>query len=133
MRSSTKMAAGIAVGLLISVVCAPALAELQDPQSPAETTEVTTPCAPLSWAAGNKLPWFIKPSQVECMSPTPNDLRARIQAGALLVKAIAQMQSDRAMSRPTAETAYEDGFAAYSSGRYIEAIAHLQAALPSTK
>jgi hypothetical protein len=125
MRISTRMAAGVLSGLLISATYGPVFAQSHATQdSRGATTDLTIPCDPLSWDAANKLPWFIKASDIKCMSPTQDDLQASIQARSLLVRAAAQLPSARAMSDSTAETEYKDGIAAYASGRYIEAIAH---------
>lgn len=133
MRISRRMAAGVVTGFLISAAYAPAFAEPHNAQgSRMASTDVTIPCEPLSWNAANKLPWYIKASDVRCMSPTQDDLKASMQARGLLVKAATQMQSDRASSGSAAETEYQDGVAAYAAGRYIEAISHLQA-VPVTK
>jgi hypothetical protein len=134
MRILTRTAAGVVAGFLISATYVPAFANSHDGQdSRAASTDVTIPCGPLSWDVANKLPWFIKASRVECMSPTQDDLQASIQARSLLAKAAANLQSDHAMSGSSAETEYNDGIAAYAEGRYIEAIGHLQAAVPSAK
>jgi len=134
MRISTRMAAGLMTGFLISATYAPAFANPHDAQdSRGSTTDATIPCEPLSWDVANKLPSFIKASEVVCMSPTQDDLQASAQARNLMVRAATQMQSDRALSGSTAETEYQDGVAAYAAGRYIEAIDHLQAAAPIAK
>jgi len=134
MRIFARMAAGVVTGFLISSTYAPAFAKSHDAQdSRRATIDAAAPCEPLSWEAASKLPSFIKPSIVECMSPTQDDLQASVQARGLLVRAATQMQSDGAMYSPTAEIEYKDGIAAYASGRYIEAIDHLQAAVPSSK
>jgi hypothetical protein len=94
MRISTRMATGVVAGFLISATYVPAFANSHDAQdSRGATTDVTIPCGPLSWDAANKLPWFIKASRVECMSPTQDDLQASIQARSLLARAAANMQS----------------------------------------
>jgi hypothetical protein len=130
MRISARVAAGVVAGLLISSAYAPAFAKSHDAQdSRRATTDATIPCEPLSWEAAKQLPSFIKPSAVECMSPTQNELRASEEARTLLVKAAAQRRN----SGSVADTEYNDGVAAYASGRYIEAIAHLQASAPATR
>jgi hypothetical protein len=134
MRISKRMAASVVTGFLISATCGPAFVESHDAQdSRGATTDVTIPCDPLSWDAANKLPWFINASQVECMSPTQDDLQASIQARSLLVRMVAQMPSDRALSGSSAETEYNDGITAYAAGRYIEAVSHLKAVVPPAK
>ena len=134
MRISTRMTAGVVAGFLISATYAPAFANPHNAQdSQGATTDVTIPCEPLSWDAANKLPSFIKASEVVCMSPRQDDLQASAQARSLMVMAATQMQSDRALSGSTAETEYQNGVAAYAAGRYIEAIDHLQAAVPIAK
>ena len=134
MHISTRMAAGVMTGFLISATYAPAFANPHNAKdSHGTTTGITIPCEPLSWDAANKLPWFIKASVVECMSPTQDDLQASIRARSLLVRAATQMQSDHALSGSATEAEYQDGVAAYVAGRYIEAIAHLQAVAPLAK
>lgn len=134
MVMSTKILAGVMTGFLISATYGPALAKSHAARDLRGTTsDVAIPCDPLTWDAANKLPWFIKPSQVECMSPTQDDQQARIEASGLLMKAARQMQSYRSVSGPSAETEYNSGIVAYAAGRYIEAISHLQAAIPSAK
>jgi hypothetical protein len=133
MRISTRMAAGVMTGFLISATYAPAFANPHNAQDSQGATDATIPCEPLSWDVANKLPSFIKASEVECMSPTQDDLQASAQARSLMVRAATQMQSDRALSGSTAGTEYQDGVAAYAAGRYIEAIDHLQAAVPIAK
>jgi hypothetical protein len=129
-----KTAVGIVTGFLISAPYAPAFAASHDAHdSRPPTSDLTIPCGPLSWDAANKLPWSIRASEVECMSPTQDDLQASIQARSLLTKAAAQAQSDKMVSGSTAETEYEDGINAYAAGQYIEAIGHLQAAIPPAK
>jgi len=76
---------GIVTGFLVSASYAPLFATPNDAHNPRESnSNVTIPCDPLSWDAANKLPWFIKPSAVECMSPTQDDLQASAQARSLL-------------------------------------------------
>jgi hypothetical protein len=43
------------------------------------------------------------------------------------------MESNQATSSSRAVTEYNDGIAAYSEGRYIEAIDHFRAAVPSAE
>ncbi len=106
MRPSTRMAAGLITGFLISAPYAPAFSASQGARdSQTAMADVTIQCEPLSWDAANKLPWFIKPSQVECMSPTQDDLQANTQARS----------------------------AGYAVGRYVEAVSHFDAAAPSVK
>jgi hypothetical protein len=134
MRIFASIAAGVVTGFLISSTYAPAFAKSYDTQdSRRAAIDAATSCEPLSWEAANKLPSFIKPSIVECMSPTRDDLQASTQARTLLVKATTQMQGNRALSDSAAETEYKDGVAAYAAGRYIEAISHLQVAVTTSK
>jgi TolA-binding protein len=134
MRISRRVVTGIVTGFLVSASYAPVFATAHDAQNAqGVTSDVTIPCEPLSWDAANRLPWFIKASTVECMSPTQDDLQASAQARSLLAKAAAEMQTDRATSGSSAVTEYNDGVAAYAEGRYIEAIDHFQAAVPSAK
>ena len=68
---SRRVVTGIVVGFLVSASYAPVFAEAHDAQNPqGATSDVTISCNPLSWDAANRLPWFIKASAVECMSPT---------------------------------------------------------------
>jgi hypothetical protein len=122
MRIFNKVAAGVVTSFLISATYAPVFAgSLEVQQSAGTATEVTSPCAPLSPDAASMLPWFIKPSRVVCMSPTVDDFEAMAQARSLMVRAAA------------ANAHYKDGVGAYAAGRYVEAIAHLHAAVPSAK
>ena len=122
MRIFNKVAAGVVTSFLISATYTPVFAgSLEVQQSAGTATEVTSPCAPLSPDAASKLPWFIKASQVVCMSPTLDDLEAMGQARSLMARAAA------------ANAHYKDGAAAYAAGRYVEAIDHLQAAVPSAR
>jgi hypothetical protein len=128
MRISSSMLAGIALGFLISKTCVPVLAGSLDAQlAKATLPDATIPCSPLSGDVANKLSWFIKASQVECMSPTGNDLQASILATSLLIR----VSDDRVMSSAIDETEYRDGLAAYAAGHYVEALAHLEAAVPA--
>jgi hypothetical protein len=128
MRISNRMLAGITLGFLISKTCVPVLAGSLDAQlAKAAMTGATIPCGPLSGDVANKLSWFIKASQVECMSPTVNDLQASILATSLLMR----VPDDRVMSSAIVETEYRDGLAAYAAGHYVEALAHLEAAVPA--
>ena len=134
MRISRRVVTGIGAGFLVSASYASVFATAQDALNPqGATSDVTIPCEPLSWDAANRLPWFIKASTVECMSPTQDELQARAQARSLLAKTAAEMLSGRATSGSSAVTEYNDGVAAYAEGRYIEAINHFQAAVPSAK
>jgi hypothetical protein len=106
MRVLTRIAAGVMTGFLISTTYAAVFADSGDVQNAQrETSDVTAACGPLSWEAANKLPWFIKASLVECMSPTQDDLQARTQ----------------------------ERSAAYPAGHYVEAINHFRTAAPSAK
>jgi hypothetical protein len=130
MRISARVAAGVVAGLLISSTYAPAFAKSHDAQdSRRATVDAMIPCEPLSREAVNQLPSFIKPSIVECMSPTQNEWQASVEARTLLVKAAAERRN----SGSIADTEYNDGVAAYADGRYIEAIAHLQASTPAAR
>lgn len=134
MRISRRVVTGILTGFLLSASYAPVFAKADDTQNAqAANSDVAIPCEPLSWDAAKRLPWFIKASAVECMSPTQDDLQASAQARSLLAKAAAEIQSGRATSGSSAVTEYNDGIAAYAEGRYIEAIDHFHAAAPSAK
>ena len=128
MRISTRMVAGIMIGLLISKTCVKVFAGSRDVQiATAAMTGATIPCGPLRGDVSNKLPWFIKASQVECMSPTVDELQASILATGLLMR----VPDDRVMPSSIVETEYRDGLAAYAAGHYVEALAHLEAAVPA--
>jgi hypothetical protein len=130
---SRRMAAGILTGVLISTSYAPLFAQSHDVQNRQRASnDVAIPCEPLSWDAANKLPRFIKASDVECMSPTDADLEASAQARNLLETAVVHMQNHRSTSGSSSETEYNDGIAAYAEGRYIAAIDHFRAAVPGT-
>jgi TolA-binding protein len=132
MAISRRMAAGIVTGFLLST-SVPAFAQSHDVQSDSRAiNDAAITCEPLSWDAANKLPWFIKASDVECMSPTQGDLQASAQARNLLATAAVHMQNDRPTSGSSTETEYNDGIAAYAEGRYIAAIDHFRAAVPAT-
>jgi hypothetical protein len=129
---STKIVAGVVAGFLVSATYGPAFAQSHDARDARGiSSDATIPCDPLSWDAANKLPRFIKASQVECMSPTQDDLQARIKARGLLLKAATQMNSYRTVSGSSADGEYNQGIVAYAAGRYIEAISHLQAVISS--
>jgi hypothetical protein len=116
------VAVGVVSSFLISASYLPVFAgSLNDQESTDMTSEVTTPCGPLSSDTASKLPWSIKATQVVCMSPTPEDFEAMPQARSLMARGAA------------ANSRYQDGAAAYAAGRYVEAIAHFQAAVPSAK
>ena len=134
MHTSRRVVTGLVTGFLVAASYAPSFAAVRDAQNAqGPKSNVTIPCEPLSWDAAKKLPWFIKPSAVECMSPTQDDLQASAQARSLLAKATAQIQGGQPRSGSTALTEYNDGVAAYAEGRYIEAIDHFHAAVPSAK
>jgi hypothetical protein len=120
--------------MVAAAVYAPAFADLFDQQSSQtrEAKNVTQgPCEPLTFEAANKLPAWVRASDVECMSLTMTDLRARQQAQALLIQAAGQAQDQGGFSSSTAEAQYNDGVVAYADGRYADAIAHFHAAMPS--
>jgi hypothetical protein len=87
----------------------------------------------LSWDAANKLPWFIKASDVQCMSPTEDDLQVSAQARNLLETAVVHMQTHWPTSGSSTEIEYNDEIAAYAEGRYIAAIDHFRAAVPANR
>ena len=128
MRISSRMIAGIVIGCLISKTCVPVFAGSRDAHlATAARTGATIPCGPLSRDVANKLSWFIKASQVECMSPTVDELQASMLATSLLMR----VPDYRVMSSSIVETEYKDGLAAYAAGHYVEALAHLEAAVPA--
>jgi hypothetical protein len=98
--------------------------------SGANITAIEKPCQPLSWEAANRLPSWLSGSYVACMNPTIADLQASRRARALLVKAD-RMQEQGSLSTSEARTEYANGIVAYAEGRYVVAITHLQAAMPS--
>jgi hypothetical protein len=70
---------GIVTGFFVSASYVPVFATAHDAQNPQEAkSNVTIPCDPLSWDAASRLPWFIKASAVECMSPTQDDLKRAV-------------------------------------------------------
>ena len=88
MPISLRVTATIVTGFLISTAYVPALASSHDSQDVGtEITEAVIPCGPLSKDAANKLPSFIKASDVECMNPTLDELQASIEATSLLLNA----------------------------------------------
>ena len=128
MRISSRMIAGIVIGCLISKTCVPVFAGSRDAHlATAARTGATIPCGPLSRDVANKLSWFIKASQVECMSPTVDEWPASILATSLLMR----VPDDRVMSSSIVETEYRDGLAAYAAGHFVDALAHLEAAVPA--
>jgi len=78
-----------------------------------------------------RLPWFIKPADVVCMSVTSEDVQASERARLLLIEAGGRVQSEGRFSNATAE--YDRGIAAYAQGSYVEAVSHLQAAISSAR
>lgn len=133
MRFSRRMVAGIVTGLLISTSYAPAFSGSYVGQNQQRATEdLAIPCEALSWDAANKLPSYIRASDVKCMSPTGGDLQASGEARNLLETAVVHMQNHRPNSGSSSEIEYNDGIAAYAEGRYIAAINHFRAAVPGT-
>lgn len=133
MRLSSRMTAGLLSGLLISTSYVPVFAGSHDVQSQRAATKNTAIiCEPLSWDAANKLPSYIKASEVECMTPTQDDLQASVQARKLLETTVVDMQKHQPTSGSSTEIEYNDGMTAYAEGRYIAAIDHFRAAAPGT-
>jgi hypothetical protein len=129
MKISSKRAAGL---LLTVLLCEVSLAgnsltngAKQDPVA----AMTITPCALLTPAVTQRLPWFLKPRDVVCMSVTIEDVRESERARILLMDAGERSQSDDRFS--TATTEYHKGIAAYSEGRYTDAVSHFQAAITS--
>jgi hypothetical protein len=99
-------------------------------QSP-EPAMMQTPCALLTPDVAKRLPWFIKPADVLCMSVTREDVQVSEHARLLLNELGGRLQSEGRFSNATAE--YDRGIAAYAEGRYIEAVSHLQVAISSAR
>lgn len=133
MSTPGKVAASIVSGFLLATTVA-AFARSHDVQNHqrGKNPSVIT-CEPLSWDASNKLPWFIKASDVECMSPTEDDWQASAQARNLLETIVVQMQTHRPTSGSSTEIEYNDGIAANAEGRYIAAIDHFRAAVSANR
>jgi hypothetical protein len=96
-----------------------------------EPAMMLTPCALLTPDVAKRLPWFIKPSDVLCMSVTSEDVQVSERAQLLLNELGGRLQSEGRFSHATAE--YDRGIAAYAEGRYMEAVSHLQAAISSAR
>ena len=94
-----------------------------------ETVVTLGPCALPTAEITSKLPWFIKASDVICMSVTADDLQASEHARMLLLDVGARLKNENSFSRVKAE--FDRGMTAYGEGNYTEAISHLQAATPS--
>jgi hypothetical protein len=134
MKISKTLATGVMATMVAAAVYVPAFAGLFDQQSsqtPDANRAVQGPCEPLTFEAANKLPAWVRASDVECMSLTMTDLRARQQARALLIQAAGQAQNQGGFSSSTTEAQYNEGVVAYADGRYADAIAHFRAAMPS--
>jgi hypothetical protein len=133
MPISGRMAAAIMSGFLL-LTTVPAFARSHDLRNHQRgTNRAAITCVPLSWEASNKLPWFIKASDVYCMSPTENDLQASAEARNLLETAVTHMRTHQSTSGSSTEIEYNDGIAAYAEGRYIAAIDHFRAAVPANR
>ena len=78
----------------------------------------------------NRLPWFIKASDVIYMSVTADDLRTSEQARLPLIQAGTRVQNENCCSDMTLE--YDHDVVAYAEGRYSDAIYHLHAVMTST-
>jgi hypothetical protein len=90
-----------------------------------------TPCALLTPDVAKRLPWYIKPADVLCMSVTSEDVQLSERARLLLNEPGGRLQSEGRFSNASAE--YDRGIAAYAEGKYIEAVSHLQAAISSAR
>jgi hypothetical protein len=88
------------------------------------------PCALPTLDVLNRLPWFIKASDVVCMTVTADDIQASERARMLLMNMGTQLQNESRFSSFSA--GYEHGIGAYEQGNYTEAVSHFQAAKPST-
>ncbi|HUN57872.1 MAG TPA: hypothetical protein VMU41_07135 [Candidatus Binataceae bacterium] len=135
MKIAKKLAATLVATAMATALYGPVFADLFDQQpseKPAANRAAEAPCQPLTWAAANKLPSWVKPSDVACMSVSTEDLEASRQARALLLQAAGQAQDQAGtLSNSATETQYDDGLAAYAEGRYSDAIVHFRAAMPS--
>jgi len=122
---STRLIAG-AVAIFLTAAQS-AGANLKDEKDQTRQSLVTLgPCALPTAEITSRLPWFIRASDVICMSVTADDLRASERVNLLLIEVGARLQNESSFSRVKVE--YDRGMAAYGEGNYAEAIAHLQAA-----
>jgi hypothetical protein len=126
MTVSRNIKAGLIMALLIS---AKSLA-VNSPTSAAgepESAMTLMPCALLTADVAKRLPGFIKPSDVLCMSVTSEDVQSSERARLLLIEAGSRVQSEGRLSNARAE--YDRGIGAYAEGRYLEAVSHFQSAV----
>ena len=129
MRISRELTTGLIMTLLMSGVCAAATSRLSAAEQLPEAAMMLTPCALLTPDVAKRLPWFIKPADVVCMSITSVDVQVSERARLLLSEVGGRLQGEGRFSSATTE--YERGIAAYAEGRYFEAVSHLQAAISS--
>lgn len=87
------------------------------------------PCALLTADVARGLPWFIKFSDVVCMSVRAEDLQDSEHLAALLIGMGARLQNENSFSHLNAE--YDRAMAAYGNGNYAEAISRLREATAS--
>jgi hypothetical protein len=130
MRISRDFTTGLVLTLLMSGACVAANSLLCAAEQDPEPAMMLTPCALLTPEVAKRLPWFIKPGDVLCMSVTSEDVQVSERARLLLNELGGRLQSEGRFSNATAE--YDRGIAAYAEGRYIEAVSHLQAAISSS-
>jgi hypothetical protein len=88
------------------------------------------PCALPNSDIKGRLPWFIRFSDVICMSVIADELQATERVRTLLLEVGARLQNQTTFSRT--KTEYDRGMAAYGDGNYTEAISHLEAAKASS-
>jgi hypothetical protein len=130
MNRTTKLITGLLVIFLVA-------AQSATPNSRAETRQrsqavvMLTPCALPTADITSRLPWFIRASDVICMSVTAEDLQASERVGALLIDVGGRLQEQSSFSH--LKTEYDRAMTAYGDGNYAEAISRLQAATASGK
>lgn len=131
MRILRQVATGSMLTLLISGASIGANSLANAAELDSEPAMTLAPCALLTPDVAKRLPRFIKPADVLCMSITVEDVQASERAQLLLSAAGQRLLSEVRFSNATAE--YNRGIAAYAEGKYIEAISDLQAAISSAQ
>jgi hypothetical protein len=131
MNHSTRLIASALAICVISVqhVFADQLGDVRG--QPAQPVMTLVPCALPTQDIASRLPWFIKPADVVCMSVTPDDLQASARVQSLLLDLTPRMQNETSFSHARIE--YDRGVTAYAEGNYADAISHLMAATSSIK
>jgi hypothetical protein len=131
MRIWRQVATRLMLTLLISAACIAANSLANAAELNSQPAMTLAPCALLTPDVARRLPWFIKPAEVLCMSITVEDVQASERAQLLLSEAGQRLLSEVRFSNATAE--YDRGIAAYAEGKYTEAISDLQAAISSAR